>query len=102
MDAEASAVGRLMTALSSPSAPGRAPATALVFVAVVHTRDCVRFAAADVSRAALMAQVADYVRDRVDDELREDGVRRVRALLAVGAVDDAVEHYFARVGERWD
>ena len=91
-----------MTASFVPLVSAAPAAASPVYVAVVHTVERVRFATAAVSRAALFERLAGYVRERVDDELREDGARRVRDLLAEDELEEAVLHYFARVGERWD
>jgi hypothetical protein len=73
-----------------------------LFVAVVHAADGVRLAVAADSRLDLVRRVAEYVRRRAVHMLREDHARHVRALLARGELEGAVEVYFGLVGERWD
>jgi hypothetical protein len=71
-------------------------------VAVVHTPDGVRFVAAALTRSALTAHLAEYVRHRAPDQLWPDAARAIHDRLAAGALDQAVASYFAAVGERWD
>ena len=78
-----------------------APAGAL-HVAIVHSSDGVRFATAGASRAELVQRLAEYVRRRAPHVLWTDDARHVRALLARGELEAAVEVYFGRVGDRWD
>jgi len=75
----------------------RAPHTA-----VVHAPDGVRFVAAAASRHALMRRIADYVRRHADERLWASDAPRVHELLAAAAHEEAVELYFALVGQRWD
>lgn len=83
-------------------APDREGAPGELFVAVVHSADSIRFVAAATSREALVRQLAAHVWRSGQDELWADDAARVRALLARGEAEAAVEHYFATVGERWD
>lgn len=71
-------------------------------VAVVHGVRRVHLVAAAPSRDALTAKLADYVREHVEVQLRPVRARRVRQLLADGKAGEAVDRYFASVGERWD
>jgi hypothetical protein len=71
-------------------------------VAVVHSWDGVRFAAAALSRVDLVRRLSDYVRRRSPHTLWASDARHVRTLLARGELEAAVEVYFGRVGSRWD
>ena len=71
-------------------------------VAVVLNADGVRFSAVAESRDAAHRRVAAYVERRLDVHLWPDDAEHVRALLDAGDHDAAVEHYFERVGDRWD
>jgi hypothetical protein len=79
---------------------GRAGAE--LFLAVVHARDGIRLAAVADSRRQLVSRLAEYVRRRAVHVLRAEHARHVRALLARGELEAAVEVYFRLVGERWD
>ena len=81
-------------------ASARAPHT--LFVAVVYAADGICLVAAAASRAELVGRLADYARRRGDHVLRSDHARRLRALLARGELEGAIELYFGLVGERWD
>ena len=70
--------------------------------AVVYAIDGVRFVAAATSRRALLRRVAQYVERHAGDRLWANDARRVHHLLDVAAHEEAVELYFALVGERWD
>jgi hypothetical protein len=71
-------------------------------VACVYAADGIRFLAIGDSAAALSARVATYVRARCDCALWPGHAASVRALLNEGRLADAIELYFAHVGERWD
>lgn len=73
----------------------------MLYVAIVHASDGIRLAAAGISRAAIVRQLADYVRRRCGDTLWADDARYVRTLLVRGELEAAVEVYFGRVGDRW-
>ena len=73
-----------------------------VFIAVVHAEDGVRFTAAAGSRAEVVRRLTDYVRRHAAHALYAEHVRHVRALLARGELEGAVEVYFGLVGQRWD
>ena len=75
---------------------------AALHVAVVHTVNAVHLIAAAASRPALIARLGDYVRRRAGSQLWPHDARRLRRLLSKGQVDEAIELYFASVGERWD
>lgn len=70
--------------------------------AVVYALDGVRFVAAAPSRRTLIGHLADYVRRCAADSLWASDARHVDDLLARGAHEDAVDLYFAVVGQRWD
>jgi hypothetical protein len=70
--------------------------------AFVYAFDGVRFTASARSRRALMERLADYVRRHAGDRLWPQDARRVDQLLDGGAHEEAVELYFAVVGQRWD
>jgi hypothetical protein len=73
-----------------------------LFIAVVHAIDTVHFVAASTTRGELLRQLADYTWRRGQHALWADDVARLRALLADGASEAAIAHYFAAVGQRWD
>jgi hypothetical protein len=79
-----------------------APHADTLYVAVVHAPDGVPFATAAPSRAAIVRQLAEYVRSRVNYALWADDARHVRSLLLRRELEAAVEVYFGRVGDRWD
>jgi hypothetical protein len=70
--------------------------------AIVYALDGTRFVAAATSRRALMRRVVGYVERRAEQALWEADALRVHQLLADGAHEEAVELYFAVVGQRWD
>ena len=70
--------------------------------ALVYALDGVRFVATATSRRVLMRRVAHYVERNADERLWANDASRVRLLLANGEHEEAVELYFALVGERWD
>jgi hypothetical protein len=72
------------------------------YTGIVYALDGVRFVAAATSRGALMRRVADYVRQRAGESLWGTDARHVHELLARAAHEDAIELYFAVVGQRWD
>lgn len=72
------------------------------FVAVVHAPDGIRLAAVADSRAELVRRLTEYVRRRAVHVLHTEHARHVRALLARGELEVAVEAYFRLVGERWE
>jgi len=74
----------------------------MLFVAVVHAADGVRFTAAAESRYDLVHRIADYVRQWGGYLLRPDHGRHLRNLLARGEWEAAIELYFGLVGKRWD
>jgi hypothetical protein len=73
-----------------------------LFVAVVHTEGSICFVAASTLRDELLRQLADYVRRQAPVALWAADEERVRALLEARQPEAAIEHYFARVGGRWD
>jgi hypothetical protein len=84
---------------AGPPGAGDLPA---LHVAVVHTANAVHLVTAATSRAALTDRLSDYVRRRAGSQLWPNDARRLRRLLAKGQLDEAIELYFASVGERWD
>jgi hypothetical protein len=74
----------------------------VLFVAVVHADDGVRFMTVAESRRDLVHRVAEYVREWGGYLLRPDHARHLRSLLARGESEAAVELYFGLVGKRWD
>ena len=73
-----------------------------VLVAVVCTRDAVRFATAATSRRELVERVADYVRTHAPEQLWPAQASEVARLLDDNLLEPAIESYFSLVGERWD
>ena len=73
-----------------------------VMMAVVHTRDRVRFTAFASRRDELIERIARYVRESAADVLWAHDAASVRDFLAAGDLDAAITHYFATVGRRWD
>ena len=71
-------------------------------VAVVYGVNDVRYVTAAESRAELAVRLANYVRRHAGHQLSPGDARRLRRLLAARLFEAAVEHYFARVGRRWD
>ena len=71
-------------------------------VAVVHGKDGVHFVAAAETRAALVHQVAAYVRDQADLQLYARDVAILTDMLQRRDEEGAVRFYFQRVGQRWD
>lgn len=70
--------------------------------AIVHSVDGVRLVITGSTRQAVIARVADYVRDRCGDVLWPAAASGVRAMLDAGNLSGAISLYFERVGERWD
>ena len=98
-------VEKLETPLAAvPTRPDseHAPAPGTLYVAVVHAGDGIRFVTAAQSRVELVRRLADYVRQRGDDMLWAADARHLRALIARGELEAAVEVYFGLVGDRWD
>lgn len=89
--------------MNRPSVTRRSPAgSGTYFVAVVHAADGIRLAVAAESRLEVVRRLAEYARRRAAHALRPDHARHLRALLARGELEGAVEVYFALVGQRWD
>ncbi|HKS07096.1 MAG TPA: hypothetical protein VJR92_12370 [Gemmatimonadaceae bacterium] len=76
--------------------------TEKLYTAVVHAEDGVRFVAAAPNAANVTQQLLRYVAERCDHALWPDDARDVHLMIAAGRVDDAIAHYFAHVGARWD
>ena len=75
---------------------------AAVHVAIVSARDGVRLVAACRTERELLRRLARYVIHHATWQLWPADARRVRSLVARGALVAAIDCYFARVGERWD
>jgi hypothetical protein len=89
--------------MNRPSVARRSPAgNGTRFVAVVHAADGIRFAAVADSRLEVVRRLAEYTRRRAAHTLRPEHARHLRALLARGELEGAVEVYFGLVGQRWD
>lgn len=71
-------------------------------VAVVLADADVCFVAAARSPHALTRRLAAYVRERAPLNLWPEDARLVGELLDRGELEDASEHYFRTVGNRWD
>lgn len=71
-------------------------------VAVVHGTGGVHYVAAAQTRAALVRQVAGYVRDQADLQLYARDVAILTDMLQRQDEEGAVRFYFQRVGQRWD
>ena len=88
------------TAPITPLDPSSSVPSALV--AVVHTVDSIRFIATSTCRQELVQQMARYTSDNAPDRLWPDDSARVADLVARGAPEAAIAHYFDTVGRRWD
>lgn len=62
----------------------------------------VLFAASAGDEAALEAQLLGYVTSRCDDVLWPADARRVMRFADEGCRREAIDAYFASVGQRWD
>jgi hypothetical protein len=71
-------------------------------VAVVCGPDGVRYTASGADQPEVVSRLLAYVGERCEDVLWPSDAREVRRLIAAGQDQDAVELYFATVGERWD
>jgi hypothetical protein len=71
-------------------------------VAVVGAADGVRLVALGSTREEVLERVAEYVKARVEFEHAATDARRIRQLLAAGAIDAALEAYFESGDRRWD
>jgi len=74
----------------------------ILHVAAVYAADGIRLLVAAATPAALTGRIAEHVARHASHQLRSTVARRVRALLAAGRLEDAIDLYFSRVGERWD
>ena len=79
---------------------GRLSAT--LYVSIVCAIDGARFASVGTSRQECLAQVASYVAEQAERQLRPPWASRVHELLAAGDAATAVAEYFRHTGERWD
>lgn len=91
----------MKTDSANPSATPGAEGSA-VFVAIVCTRDTLRFSAAATTRAELVEQIAEYVRFHAEEQLWPADASEVDRLLDDGLLEPAIERYFTLVGGRWD
>jgi hypothetical protein len=73
-----------------------------LYVALVHAPDGVRFTATASCGDDLARQLVDYIAERCDDTLWPATAREVSLLIAAGRDHDAIDAYFANVGQRWD
>jgi hypothetical protein len=71
-------------------------------VAAVFAHDGIRLLTASHSEAGVTERLAAYIQGQADLLLWPGDARRVRALLEVGDTEEAIDLYFARVGERWE
>lgn len=67
-------------------------------IAIVYAADGVRFVALGPSRADLVSRLAAYVMEQAPRQLWPDDASRVHELLSGGALDVAIDLYFASVG----
>jgi len=82
--------------------PVRLAAEPVLFVAIVHAEDGVRFTATAESRRDLVRRIAEYVGRWGAFMLQPQHARHLRSLLVRGEWEAAVELYFGLVGKRWD
>jgi hypothetical protein len=82
--------------------PARLTAEPVLFVAIVHAEDGVRFTVTAHSRRDLVRRVAEYVGQWGAFMLQPQHARHLRTLLLRGEWEAAVELYFGLVGKRWD
>ena len=85
-----------------PGFGARSPGEERLYVALVQASDGVRLSTVTSTRAELVRQLADYVRERSAMALWEADSRRVQLLLHEGRLARAIREYFERVGNRWD
>lgn len=71
-------------------------------IAIVFAPDGIQFAAGCRTERSLVRLLAAYVVRRSRQQLWPADARRIRRLVRRGAATEAVAHYFARVGARWD
>jgi hypothetical protein len=71
-------------------------------VALVWATDGLRFLTMGPSRASILPALSMYVREQAHLKLWPEDALRVDQLMAGGALDVAIDLYFAAVGERWD
>lgn len=71
-------------------------------VALVASLDGLRFTAVDRSAEGLLQRLSEYVAANAHTGLWPDSARRVRLLLTQSDSAAAIQHYFDRVGDRWD
>src|SRR5258705_4442511 len=80
----------------------RLAAEPVLFVAIVHAEDGVRFTATAESRRDLVRRIAEYVGRWGAFMLQPQHARHLRSLLVRGEWEAAIELYFGLVGKRWD
>ena len=71
-------------------------------IAIVYAPDGIQFAAGCRTEHTLVRLLAAYVVRRSRQQLMPGDARRIRRLVQRGAAAEAVAHYFARVGARWN
>lgn len=71
-------------------------------VAVVHTRATICHICVAPTVEELVVHLGEYVRDNAPYQLWPADAERVLDLLGAGRAQDAVDLYFAAVGQRWD
>jgi len=87
---------------AAPAIVGSSARPGALYTGVVLAADGVRLAVVTASRLELVRRLADYVLRRSDHGLWAHHARYLRAVLARGEPEAAVELYFGLVGERWD
>ena len=97
-------IGKQEQPASADSGHDTSPDTAepILFIAVVHSTDGICFRAVARTRRELLFRIADYVDYWSGYLLHPKHGRQLRALLARGETEAAVELYFGLVGERWE
>jgi len=80
----------------------RSPSGTIPLVAVVHTVDSVRFVVTSTCRQELLQELSRYACENALDRLWPEDAAHVAALVAAGAPEAAIAHYFDTVGQRWD
>jgi hypothetical protein len=74
----------------------------LVHLAVIHGPDEIYGLVAARNREAMVARLAERLQEDADLQLFQSDADRFRALIEEGRHEEAIETYFARVGEKWD
>jgi len=94
-----------MAMFRSPHNPEAAPSPngemAGLHVAVIHTPSSINLVAVAASRAVVLEQIAEYVRDQAGLQLGSAEKSVLHGLLAADEVEPAIRFYFER-GGRWE